>query len=813
MVPAALQHYNEGGHELAINASKTKRRKRKEKRMAPFRQLRHHEVAKEVSAPTSALPTTQQSTPSPATSAGENGTTSRNAEVEVTAPRKIWLQRRCADPRDRAAGTCKFPRRRCKLSFAEIIGESGTRCPQDDWVNAMVKVDPDPDKVIMNVGCNKGHDSIAWLQRFDQHRFWNLRKWSSLLATHKSVCSLSRIPKPPPYPSDKAPVALCVEAIPSTVALLKETRHLAGYGVKRSRKLGTGWLKFWWRAMTDKARPGETVEFLNESAGKESARMGATMHKPNATRIQVPLSTVDSIVGNLGLPKVDILIVDTEGADPAVLRGAENALKTVRYLMFETHRDLKRTAWSSTSIHAVVSDLSGRGFDCYWAGANGRLTSITLCYHTSFEKIGWGNIACVKRGDVWWQVMDRFDPNAHFRRKPAANVTPEVQELLDTLSNASNVTEALAMALQKEETLSEAPSNLTDSAVQMQETPEGASNVTQGKEEVGYVNSTNISILMPDASGKGVEQPLKINRRCADPRNRQRKGCHFPLERCRLPYNRVISNGTICPWELWSNEMVRADPDPDKVILNIGCNKGLDSIAWLQRFDQQRFWKLRKWSEMISGDGDVACPLETKIRKPPKMASNATPMAVCVEAMPLTTHLLKERRHAAGWHATAAFGTFTILQRAVSDVSSPNATTELMDPTNTPIRVPLSSVDTLVQKLNLSKVDILILRTRDSEAVLRGAEETLRSVRYLMFEVRGTNSTWSNRSSVYEVVSRLNYGGFECYWAGANGNLSSITSCYESFFERLGVGNIACVKRDDVWWQVLDKYDPNTLAQ
>ena len=34
---------------------------------------------------------------------------------------------------------------------------------------------------------------------------------------------------------------------------------------------------------------------------------------------------------------------------------------------------------------------------------------------------------------------------------------------------------------------------------------------------------------------------------------------------------------------------------------------------------------------------------------------------------------------------------------------------------------------------------------------------------YLMFPVRGANSTWSNRSfRVYEVVSRLNYGGFEC---------------------------------------------------
>ena len=52
-------------------------------------------------------------------------------------------------------------------------------------------------------------------------------------------------------------------------------------------------------------------------------------------------------------------------------------------------QDFKRTAWSNTTIHAVVSDLSGRGFDCYWAGANGNLAlmaaghsgnSDALCY-------------------------------------------------------------------------------------------------------------------------------------------------------------------------------------------------------------------------------------------------------------------------------------------------------------------------------------------------------------------------------------------------------------------------------------------------
>lgn len=48
-----------------------------------------------------------------------------------------------------------------------------------------------------------------------------------------------------------------------------------------------------------------------------------------------------------------------------------------------------------------------------------------------------------------------------------------------------------------------------------------------------------------------------------------------PVEGCKLPYNRVISNGTICPWELWSNEMVRADPDPDKAGSRVACKGGL----------------------------------------------------------------------------------------------------------------------------------------------------------------------------------------------------------------------------------------------
>ena len=36
-------------------------------------------------------------------------------------------------------------------------------------------VAPHVRQVIVNIGCNSGQDSIAWLQRFDQNHFWNRR--------------------------------------------------------------------------------------------------------------------------------------------------------------------------------------------------------------------------------------------------------------------------------------------------------------------------------------------------------------------------------------------------------------------------------------------------------------------------------------------------------------------------------------------------------------------------------------------------------------------------------------------------------------
>ena len=101
--------------------------------------------------------------------------------VEPPAVPLRGVQRRCRADKEMGLlhdrGCRVSESKRCTKSYTEALA-GDSRCPQDDWANDMVLADPEPDKVIVNVGCNKGHDSIIWLQRFDQTAYWNLTSWS-----------------------------------------------------------------------------------------------------------------------------------------------------------------------------------------------------------------------------------------------------------------------------------------------------------------------------------------------------------------------------------------------------------------------------------------------------------------------------------------------------------------------------------------------------------------------------------------------------------------------------------------------------------
>lgn len=304
------------------------------------------------------------------------------------------------------AGAYKFTDRAvCHHSFK---APQGTNCPKADWVDAMVAADPRPGKTFMDVGCNKGNSAIKWMERWDMSGFWSAEKWEGKIWSHGAMpnsCSgdfgnfTAKVFKAVKTDGPGKPIGICVEPMKSTIDLLHSTSDSLGYG---STQFGD--FRIVQAAVTDEqAAAGKIGHFRDAEPGTE----WFGLH--NFIQSDVPLKTVDGIMAENGIEKIDILLVDTEGGDPAVLRGAAKTLKSVRYLEFEVHRDLQGSSWSATSLLSVVDELDKQGFECYWAGNNGQVLNIKQCWNDSFERGTWANAACVKRGDIWEGVLKKFE--------------------------------------------------------------------------------------------------------------------------------------------------------------------------------------------------------------------------------------------------------------------------------------------------------------------------------------------------------------------------------------------------------------------
>lgn len=286
----------------------------------------------------------------------------------------------------------------------------GTNCPHTVWVDAMVAADPTPGKVIMDIGCNKGNSAMKWMERWDMSGFWSTSKWMDFYsqrgvanyACPGATPHVGKLAREVTPHGDKTlvPKGLCVEPMQINVDLLLQARKTLGYEPNQTTAHGA--FHVVQAAVLDKAGANETILFPDGYAGQEDVGL-QSFHET-----EVPLKTVDGIVHEYDLPRVDILLVDTEGADPAVIRGASKALSSVRYLEFEVHRDLEKTEWSKVMLGEVVHELDQVGFACYWTGNNGRLLSMNKCWSPYFERGAWSNAACVKRNDVWYKVLEGF---------------------------------------------------------------------------------------------------------------------------------------------------------------------------------------------------------------------------------------------------------------------------------------------------------------------------------------------------------------------------------------------------------------------
>ena len=81
--------------------------------------------------------------------------------------------------------------------------------------------------------------------------------------------------------------------------------------------------------------------------------------------IRVPLTTIDKIVAELQLPRVDFIKMDIEGAEKPAIKGAENTIKRFRPRMsLSTEHLADDSAAIPALIHSIEPSYTHAGCDC-----------------------------------------------------------------------------------------------------------------------------------------------------------------------------------------------------------------------------------------------------------------------------------------------------------------------------------------------------------------------------------------------------------------------------------------------------------------
>ena len=263
-------------------------------------------------------------------------------------------------------------------------------CPSPMWSQMLTPVLADTNMIYVNVGANKGYNINSFLMQY--HRNWNVTnaQWRSLVANRDcGVChgcsepGVVRTLKP-----ETKVKAVAVEMLSDNAAQLQrifEAFQVPGTILHAAGGESVG------EAFEPRLEPPSIWNMWNLRArdwtGQEAHGVVADADKG----VRITQVTVDHVMNTNRLQKIDILSIDTEGHDDAVIRGADVALSAqkIRVLEFEYHAT---GLWAERSIHNTIDYLKSRKYTCFWAGAQGELSPFLDGCNYDFKR--WSNVVC-----------------------------------------------------------------------------------------------------------------------------------------------------------------------------------------------------------------------------------------------------------------------------------------------------------------------------------------------------------------------------------------------------------------------------------
>lgn len=276
--------------------------------------------------------------------------------------------------------------------------------------------------VFYDIGCNKGYTSANFLTAFAPSYGMTPPSVNQAITKYAGehgqqiekacgVCGDCLESPPSLYKAGEEPHTVhvhCFEPSPRTFEILKfvDGQH-QGSSQHRWRRHNLGVYSSSMKLFFDKSC----------ASGKDSGgEKCGIVSEGEAGAITVQAVTVDDFVkrgdgsataDDLGRAP-DILKIDAEGYDPAVLKGAATTLRSGQtpVVLFEYNRGLTAGLWLTESLESVVTTLDEYGYDCYFSSNRIKADHATTpslyrltggCLSYPIPHRGWANVVCAHR--------------------------------------------------------------------------------------------------------------------------------------------------------------------------------------------------------------------------------------------------------------------------------------------------------------------------------------------------------------------------------------------------------------------------------